>query len=50
MDAYQDFPGGLVVKNPPSNTGDMGLILGGESKISFHYFNASTLLSPSYNG
>ena len=33
MDAYQDFPGGLVVKNPPSNTGDMGLILGGESKI-----------------
>ena len=33
MDTYQDFPGGLVVKNPPSNTGDMGLILSGESKI-----------------
>ena len=22
------FPGGSVVKNPPANTGDMGLILG----------------------
>ena len=23
-----DFPGGLVVKNPPANIGDMGSILG----------------------
>ena len=23
-----DFPGGAVVKNPPANAGDMGLILG----------------------
>ena len=33
MDTYQDFPGGLVVKNPPSNTGDMGPIPGCEMKI-----------------
>ena len=25
---HQDFPGGSVVKNPPANTGDMGLIPG----------------------
>ena len=24
----QDFPGGTVVKNPPANAGDMGLIPG----------------------
>ena len=24
-----DFPGGSVVKNPPANAGDMGLIPGG---------------------
>ena len=23
----EDFPGGLVVKNPPANAGDMGSIL-----------------------
>ena len=29
----RDFPGGPVVKNPPSNAGDMGTILGGGTKI-----------------
>ena len=28
-----DFPGGLVVKSPPSNTGDTGSILGGGTKV-----------------
>ena len=28
-----DFPGGPMVKNPPSNAGDMGLILGGGAEI-----------------
>ena len=28
-----DFPGGPVVKNPPSNAGDAGLIPGRETKI-----------------
>ena len=28
-----DFPGGLVVKNPPSNAGDAGLIPGQGTKI-----------------
>ena len=28
--SLQDFPGGPVVKNPPSNTGDPGLIPGQE--------------------
>ena len=28
-----DFPGGTMVKNPPSNAGDMGLILGRGAKI-----------------
>ena len=30
---YRDFPGGPVVKNPPSNAGDVGLIPGGGTKI-----------------
>ena len=30
---YRDFPGGSVVKNPPSKAGDMGLTLGRETKI-----------------
>ena len=30
---YRDFPGGSVVKNPPSKAGDMGLTLGQETKI-----------------
>ena len=29
----RDFPGGPVVKNPPSNAGDAGLISGRETKI-----------------
>ena len=29
----QDFPGGPVVKNPPSNAGDVGSILGQGTKI-----------------
>ena len=28
-----DFPGGTMVKNPPSNAGDAGLIPGWETKI-----------------
>ena len=28
FDNFRDFPGGPVVKNPPANTGDMGLISG----------------------
>ena len=30
---FWDFPGGPVVKNPPSNAGDAGLILGRGTKI-----------------
>ena len=30
---YGDFPGGLVVKNPPSNAGDVGSIPGQGTKI-----------------
>ena len=30
---YRDFPGGPVVKNPPSNAGDAGLIPGRGIKI-----------------
>ena len=29
----RDFPGGPVVKNPPSNAGDVGLIPGWGTKI-----------------
>ena len=29
---YRDFPGGPVVKNPPSNAGDAGLIPGQGTK------------------
>ena len=29
----RDFPGGPVVKNPPANTGDTGLIPGQGAKI-----------------
>ena len=32
-DVYRDFPGGLVVKNPPSNAGDVGSIPGRGTKI-----------------
>ena len=31
--SHWDFPGGLVVKSPPSNTGDTGLISGQGTKI-----------------
>ena len=30
---YRDFPGGPMVKNPPSNAGDMGSNLGRGTKI-----------------
>ena len=30
---FQDFSGGLVVKTSPSNTGDVGLTLGGGAMI-----------------
>ena len=30
---WGDFPGGPVVKNPPSNAGDVGLIPGQGTKI-----------------
>ena len=33
QDCFRDFPGGPVVKNPPSNAGDVGLILGQGTKI-----------------
>ena len=33
MNRSWDFPGGPVIKNLPSNTGNMGLIPGGETKI-----------------
>ena len=32
-DGLGGFPGGPVVKNPPSNAGDMGSIPGGGTKI-----------------
>ena len=31
--SVRDFPGGPVVKNPPCNAGDAGLIPGGGTKI-----------------
>ena len=31
--SYKDFPGGPVVKNPPSNVRDADLIPGQETKI-----------------
>ena len=31
--SFRDFPGGPVVKNPPSNAGGMGLISGQGTKI-----------------
>ena len=45
---FRDFPGGVVVKNPPANAGDMGLIPGPGR---FHmprsnYARAPQLLSP----
>ena len=33
MNSFRDFPSGPVVKNPPSNAGDAGLIPGRETKI-----------------
>ena len=30
---FRDFPGGPVVKNPPSNAGDAGLIPGQGTKL-----------------
>ena len=33
MFQYENFPGGPVVKNLPANAGDMGSILGWETKI-----------------
>ena len=38
----RDFPGGPVVKNSPSNAGDMGLIAGGGSKIQDHTCRGTT--------
>ena len=32
---FRDFPGGAVVKNLPSNAGDMGLIPGQGTKIPY---------------
>ena len=43
VDDFLDFPGGSVVKNPPANTGDTGLIPGlgrypgGGNGNSLHY-------------
>ena len=34
-DRCGDFPGGPVVKNPPANAGDMGLIPGLKSNIPY---------------
>ena len=42
-----DFPGGPVVKNPPSNAGDMGSIPGGELRS--HMPCAVTTEPPSFN-
>ena len=33
IDCFKDFPGDPVVKNPPSNAGDAGLIPGQGTKI-----------------
>ena len=32
---YWDFPGGPMVKNPPSNEGDVGSIPGWETKTPY---------------
>jgi len=41
---HWDFPGGPVVKDPPSNVGDMGLIPGGGTKIHMLWGNEACLL------
>ena len=33
MSQNRDFPGSLVVKNPPGDAGDVGLIPGQETRI-----------------
>ena len=39
------FPGGSVVKNPPANAGDMGLILGWEDALEEEMATDSTILA-----
>ena len=35
---FRDFPGGPMVKNPPSKAGDVGLILGWELGLGHNYW------------
>ena len=39
------FPGGSVVKNPPANAGDMGLILGWEDALEEEMATDFTILA-----
>ena len=41
----RDFPGGSVVKNPPANTGDMGLIPGWERSLEKEMATFSSILA-----
>ena len=36
LKSYRGFPGGTVVKNPPSNAGDVGSIPGQETRSHLH--------------
>ena len=42
---YYSFPGGSVVKNPPANAGDMGLILGQEDPLEKEIATHSSILA-----
>ena len=45
MYIYEGFPGGSVVKNLPSNAGDMGLITGlGRSSVEENGYHSSILI------
>ena len=46
----KDFPGGLVVKNLPANTGDMSLVPGLEDPTAVgHLSSCTTITEPSHH-
>ena len=45
-----DFPGGPVVKNPPANAGDLGLILGWEDPLEKEMATHSSVLAGKSHG
>ena len=43
--SWKGFPGGTVVKNPPANAGDAGLILGQEDPLEKEMATHSSILA-----